>query len=68
MADARQEHEDARGRSLRELYLVALAREPNSTEIAAAGKHLTRRQGLAARRSRTLGWALVNAKEFLFRH
>jgi hypothetical protein len=51
----------------RELYLVALAREPNSTEVAAAVKHLTaaadRRQAVE-----DLGWVLINSKEFLFRH
>ncbi len=51
----------------RELYLVALARDPNSTEIAAAVKHLTsakdRRQAVE-----DLGWVLINSKEFLFRH
>jgi hypothetical protein len=50
-----------------ELYLVALAREPNSTEMTAAVKHLTsakdRRQAVE-----DLGWVLINSKEFLFRH
>ena len=51
----------------RELYLVALAREPSSTEIEAAVKHLDaatdRRQAVE-----DLGWVLINSKEFLFRH
>ncbi|MEO6810376.1 MAG: DUF1553 domain-containing protein, partial [Isosphaeraceae bacterium] len=51
----------------RQLYLVALAREPNATEVAAAAKHLTaaadRRQAVE-----DLGWVLINSKEFLFRH
>lgn len=51
----------------KDLYLVALAREPNSTELAAATKHLTeakdRRQAVE-----DLGWVLINSKEFLFRH
>ncbi|WP_435009108.1 DUF1549 domain-containing protein [Tundrisphaera lichenicola] len=51
----------------RELYLVAVAREPNATETAAAAKHLTssadRRQAVE-----DLGWVLINSKEFLFRH
>ncbi len=51
----------------RELYLVALAREPNATETAAAVKHLA---GAADRRQAVedLGWVLINSKEFLFRH
>jgi hypothetical protein len=51
----------------RELYIVALSREPNATEVAAAVKHLTatpdRRQAVE-----DLGWVLINSKEFLFRH
>jgi hypothetical protein len=51
----------------RELYLIALTREPNATELAAALKHLTnapdRRQAVE-----DLGWVLINSKEFLFRH
>ena len=51
----------------KELYLVAVAREPNATEIAASVKHLAaatdRRQAVE-----DLGWVLINSKEFLFRH
>jgi hypothetical protein len=51
----------------RELYMVALSREPNSTELAAAVKHLTtsKERRLAIE---DLGWVLINSKEFLFRH
>lgn len=51
----------------RELYEIALSREPNATELAAAVKHLSsgsnRRQAVE-----DLGWVLINSKEFLFRH
>ncbi len=51
----------------RELYNVALSRDPNSTEVAAATKHISnakdRRQAVE-----DLGWVLINSKEFLFRH
>jgi hypothetical protein len=51
----------------RELYAVALSREPNPTELAAAVKHLS-----ASKEPRLaiedLGWVLINSKEFLFRH
>jgi Protein of unknown function (DUF1553)/Protein of unknown function (DUF1549) len=63
LAKSAKSHEEI----TRELYAVALAREPNSTEIAAAVKHLTatvdRRQAVE-----DLGWVLINSKEFLFRH
>jgi hypothetical protein len=52
---------------VRELYTVAVSREPNSSEMAAATKHLAaagdRRQAIE-----DLGWVLINSKEFLFRH
>jgi Protein of unknown function (DUF1553)/Protein of unknown function (DUF1549) len=51
----------------RELYLVALSREPTPAEREAAVKHLS-----AAKNRREavedLGWVLINSKEFLFRH
>lgn len=51
----------------RELYLIALARDPNASELSAAVKHLSsatdRRQAVE-----DLGWVLINSKEFLFRH
>jgi hypothetical protein len=50
-----------------ELYQVALSREPNASELAAASKHIAnaqdRRQAVE-----DLGWVLINSKEFLFRH
>ena len=50
----------------KELYTIAL-REPNSTELAAATKHL--KAGKDLRSSvEDLGWVLINSKEFLFRH
>jgi hypothetical protein len=49
------------------LYLVALSREPNSSEVAAAVKHL--KAGKDFRLAvEDLGWVLINSKEFLFRH
>lgn len=51
----------------RELYQIALSRDPDENEIAAAVKHLNevkdRRQAIE-----DLGWVLINTKEFLFRH
>lgn len=51
----------------KELYLVALGREPNATELAAAVKHLTASKNLRPA-VEDLGWVLINSKEFLFRH
>ncbi len=53
--------------AIRELYLRAVSREPNSTEMEVAITHLKnaadRRQAIE-----DIGWALINSKEFLFRH
>ena len=51
----------------RELYMVALSREPSATELAAATKHLTAAKDLR-QAIEDLGWVLINSKEFLFRH
>lgn len=51
----------------KELYRIALSRDPNASELAAAVKHLAaasdKRQAVE-----DLGWVLINSKEFLFRH
>ena len=50
-----------------ELYGVALSRDPTPGELAAATRHFTltpdRRQA-----TEDLAWAIINSKEFLFRH
>ena len=51
----------------KDLYLVALGREPNATELAAAAKHLKAGKDLRSA-VEDLGWVLINSKEFLFRH
>jgi hypothetical protein len=51
----------------KELYLIALCREPNATELAAASKHLKGAKDLR-QAVEDLGWVLINSKEFLFRH
>ena len=51
----------------RELYSIALSRDPSTAELSSAVKHLStspdRRQAVE-----DLGWVLINSKEFLFRH
>jgi hypothetical protein len=51
----------------RELYAIALGREPTAVELAAATKHLTSAKELRPA-IEDLGWVLINSKEFLFRH
>ena len=73
-ADARSDEE-----KLRELYLVAFAREPDADEIALAKNHIEKPrkdpagQPLEAAKGRRQGyedilWAILNTKEFLFNH
>ena len=54
-------------RVTRELYMVALCREPTSTELTAAQNHLTSAKDFR-QAVEDLGWVLINSKEFLFRH
>ncbi len=51
----------------RNLYMVALCREPTATEVAAAVKHLASSKDLR-QAVEDLGWVIINSKEFLFRH
>jgi hypothetical protein len=51
----------------RELYMIALSREPTIAELAAAARHLKAGKDLRSA-VEDLGWVLINSKEFLFRH
>jgi hypothetical protein len=64
---------------LGDLYLLALAREPQAVELEAAGAHLLKKRTAAGTDPAALLkaereafedilWALVNTKEFLFNH
>jgi hypothetical protein len=56
---------------VRELYLAALARDPEPTELAAARSHLDHASATPRARREAIedvAWALLNAQEFLFQH
>jgi hypothetical protein len=55
------------GEIIEQLYLWTLSRTPNEAEIKAVGEHL---QKAADKRKawEDVQWALINSKEFLFRH
>lgn len=53
---------------LRELYLVALAREPNQEEMARMTAYLQDRSGNLSAAYEDLLWAVLNTKEFLYNH
>ncbi len=50
-----------------ELYLAALSREPSATEMERAKSHMASNKD-KRRALEDVAWALLNAKEFLFRH
>jgi hypothetical protein len=52
---------------LNELFLVSLSRQPNEAESKAMLDHVTK--AMDKRRAwEDVHWALINSKEFLFRH
>ena len=51
----------------KELYAVALCRDPSSSELETATRHLTSSKDFRLA-IEDLGWVLINSKEFLFRH
>ena len=52
---------------IEELYLVALSRPPSPDEVKAATEHLAKNTD-KRKAWEDLVWALLNSKEFLFRH
>lgn len=52
---------------VRELYIAALCRPPESAELEAAVKHIAA-QGDRLQGLEDVCWAVLNAKEFLFQH
>ena len=53
---------------LRDLYLIALAREPNPEEMARMTAYLEARTDNVAAAYEDLLWAVLNTKEFLYNH
>lgn len=53
---------------VRELYAVALSRDPTAAETAAAVTYLNENASRGKEAYEDLVWALVNTKEFLFNH
>jgi hypothetical protein len=53
---------------IRELYLVAFAREPSAEEIKILTSYIDRRGSNTKGDYEDIIWALINAKEFLFNH
>ena len=53
---------------IRDLYLLAFAREPSADEVNIAVAHIEKNKADAKRAYEDIVWALINTKEFLFNH
>lgn len=58
----------SRPRLIRSLYLMVLSREPTPDELAVAEEYLQGRGQRRQQEAHDLIWALINTKEFLYRH
>ena len=64
LASDKRPHEER----LRELYLIALAREPGEEELAALVAHIEKKGRNVQGAYEDVIWAMINTKEFLFNH
>ena len=53
--------------SVRQLYLIALSREPEPPEVQTSLAHITNSQDRTTALE-DVAWPIINSKEFLFRH
>ena len=53
---------------VREIYLSAYAREPDSEELKSASAHLNRNEVPRAESVQDVVWAVINTPEFVFNH
>ncbi len=68
LRDLLARHRADRAGLVRALYLTLLSRPPTSAELAAATAYLAGRGAPSRADVNDLAWALVNTKEFLYRH
>ena len=54
--------------AIRPIYLAFLARDPTPAELSIASAYLSKRGRDPRQGILDLAWALINSKEFLFRH
>ena len=64
LAKDKRPHEER----LRDLYLIALSREPSKEELATLVGYLDKKKDNVQQGYEDVIWALVNTKEFLFNH
>ena len=57
-----------RAATIRRIYLMILSRYPTQAELALAQKYFSTKGILPKDSATDLAWALINSKEFLFRH
>ena len=54
--------------TVRRIYLITLSRYPTQSESAVAEQYLKQNKSQARQSAVDLAWALINSKEFLYRH
>lgn len=68
LAQLLQEADGNRSEMIRAIYLLLLSREPTAAEYAAAGDYFQTSRLYPRQAAYDLAWALINSKEFLYRH
>ena len=51
-----------------QIYLLILSRYPTQDEVGVVGKYLQGKGKISPQAVNDLAWALINSKEFLYRH
>ena len=59
---------DGKGGAVREAYLLILSREPTAEELKVVAEYATREGANRRAAAMDVIWALLNSKEFLYRH
>ncbi len=64
LAKDKRPHEER----LKDLYLIALSRQPSKEELASLLAYIEKRKGKEQAAYEDIVWAMINTKEFLFNH
>jgi hypothetical protein len=56
------------GEAVERIYLLVLSRRPSPDEVAVAARHARAKGVTPGEAAQDLVWALINSKEFLYRH
>jgi len=68
MAKTKPEDKEATAENIRQLYLMAVARQPTEEETAKLVKYIEERSDNTKTAYEDIVWMMINTKEFLFNH